>query len=117
MKRGVIVSSLVLLLVIVGVVLWLYGSRARNRCDDYAYIPDGIFTKQMDSPATLWEYYSAMQEVPFSCLDSSTEAYRFLFIPSFDSPASIRIWRDGNHNFVAIKQLRKLAFRNMVERI
>jgi hypothetical protein len=109
MKRGVIVSSLVLLLVIVGVVLWRYGSRdssrARNRCDDYAYIPDGIFTKQMDSPATLWEYYSAMQEAPFSCLDSRTEAYRFLFIPSLDSPASIRVWRDGNHSFVAIKQL------------
>jgi hypothetical protein len=46
-----------------------------------------------------------MQEAPFACLDSRTEAYRFLIVPSFDPPASIRIWREGNHSFVAIKQL------------
>jgi len=109
MKRAIIVSSLALFLIPIGIAVWravgAIDSRSRNRCDSVAYIPDGIFNQQIDSPATLREYYSAMQEAPFSCLDSSTEAYRFLIIPSSDSPASIRVWREGNRSFIAIKQL------------
>ena len=108
MKRA-ISGPIVFLLIAGGFIIGLSDSRDssgfRNRCDDLAYIPDGVFTKQMDSPATLKEYYSSMQEWPFSCLERNTEAYRFLYIPSFDSPASIRVWRKGNHSFVEVKQL------------
>ena len=101
MKRILIGSLLLFLLLSVGIGLWFYTSRAQSRCDG-AYIPAGIITRAEHVPA----YYSALQEAPLSCLNSRNEAYRFLFIPSFDSPASIRIWREDNHSFVAIKQLR-----------
>jgi len=44
-------------------------------------------------------------ETPFSCLDERTEAYRFLIVPSFDPPASIRISRDGNQKVMVVRQL------------
>jgi hypothetical protein len=104
MKRILIASLLLFLLSSVGIGLWFYISRARSHCDG-SYIPAGIITNGILTkhvPA----YYSAMQEAPLSCFNSRTETYRFLFIPSWDSPASIRIWREENHSFVAIKQLR-----------
>jgi hypothetical protein len=46
-----------------------------------------------------------MMETSFSCLDERTEAYRFLVIPSFEPPASIRISRQGNENVMVVRQL------------
>jgi hypothetical protein len=53
----------------------------------------------------IFEFYYAMQEMPFSCLDENAEAYRFLFIPTFESPVSVNVWREGDHKYIALRQL------------
>ena len=42
-----------------------------------------------------------LEELPV-CVD---ESYRFIWIPSFHSPISIRIWRSGKKQFLVTKQL------------
>ena len=36
------------------------------------------------------------------CVD---ESYRLIWIPSFDSPVMVRVWRSGNKSFMDAKQL------------
>src|SRR6266536_3420670 len=87
MKRGVIVSSLVLLLVIVGVVLWLYGSRARNRCDDYAYIPTGSSLNRWIRLPRFGNIIPLCRKCPFLALTLAPKLIVFyLFHPSIRQP-------------------------------
>jgi hypothetical protein len=73
-----------------------------RRCGD-AYVPAEAFNRRESEGIA--EYYSSMQEWPFSCLDEEVETYRLLFIPSFETPASIRVWQEGGRKFIELRQL------------
>jgi len=92
------------LLIVSTAACWLRQSPAQQ-CVDNVYFPKEMFILQQDRIARIQAYYSGMTETPFSCLDEGTEAYRFLFIPSFDRAASILISRQANQKVMVVKQL------------
>jgi hypothetical protein len=80
-------------------------SPAQKQCLDNVYFPKEVLSLRPDRAARLQAYYSGMMESPFSCLDERTEAYRFLIVPAFEPPASIRISRAGTQKVMVVRQL------------
>ena len=97
--------ALTLLIAVTTAACWLRQTPAQKQCVDNVYFPKELFRLQQDRAARIQAYYSAMTEIPFSCLDEGTEAYRFLIIPSFEPAASIRISRQGNQKVMVVRHL------------
>ncbi len=55
------------------------------------------------------KFYPSLQESPLPCLDVDVEAYRLLYISSFEGPASVRIWRQGDLKFIEQSQLHEIG--------
>ena len=87
--------------------LWPAPSTSPKICLYDSYIPIGTLSPWDSKYIT--EFYSAMLEQPFSCLDENTEAYRLLYVPAFETPASIRVWRDGGRKFIELRQLASIG--------
>jgi hypothetical protein len=106
-KRTIQIAACVVLLFIAVTVaaLWRQQSPAQKRCVDNVYFSSEVLGLRQDKAARIQALYSAMMETPFSCLDERIEAYRFLFIPSFEPAASIRISREGNQKVIVVRQL------------
>jgi hypothetical protein len=106
-KRTIQIAAGVLLLFIGVTVaaLWRRQSPAQKRCVDNVYFPAEELGLRQEKAARIQVFYSAMMEAPFSCLDERIEAYRFLILPPFDPPASIRISRDGTQKVMVVRQL------------
>jgi hypothetical protein len=52
------------------------------------------------------QLFSVFQELPLYALpDCVDEAYSLTWIPSFDSPVLVRVWRSGDQAFMVAKQL------------
>src|SRR5688572_11193856 len=50
--------------------------------------------------------FSAFQELPLYAMpDCVDEAYSLTWIPSFDAPVSVRVWRSGDRGFMVAKTL------------
>ena len=76
-----------------------------KRCAESTYFPVGVFG---DNPRrTEWfsKYLATQNEPTFSCLGEDVEVYRLLYLPAFDSPTSIRVWRQQGQYWMTIKQL------------
>jgi hypothetical protein len=106
-KRTIKIAACVLLLFIGVTVaaLWRRQSPAQKQCLGKIYFSAEALGLQQNKAARIEAFYSAMREAPFSCLDERTEAYRFLFVPSFNPAASIRISRDGTQKVMVVRQL------------
>jgi hypothetical protein len=102
-KLKIAAIGLSLLIGLITTALWLSRPTSPKRCIYDPYLPVGIFNQNQGRVVT--EFYSAMQEEPFSCLDKDVEAYRFLLIPSFEPPACIRVWREGHQKYLELRQL------------
>jgi hypothetical protein len=89
----------------IGVAVYVKHRAHARRCAESSYFPAGVFGENNRRAEWLSNYYSAQGEPTFSCLDEDVEAYRLLFLPSFDFPTSIRIWRERDQYFMTIKQL------------
>src|SRR5688572_30154993 len=112
MKRITLRLAVTVLTFIIGLAvagLWLSKSTTPKKCIHDPYFPAGAFSQRIDRKDWITEFYSALQEQPFSCLDDDIEAYRFLFIPSFEPPASIRVWREGGQRFIELRQLSRVG--------
>lgn len=88
----------------IGFAAYLKQRSRANRCAQASYFPNGMFHDERRS-GWLSKYYAAQLEQPFTCFEDQAEVYRLLFVPSFEHPTSIRIWREGNQYQMAIKQL------------
>jgi hypothetical protein len=113
MKRttlGVAVATLTFLIGFSATAVWLNRSHAPKRCVSDSYFPGGVLGRPEGKAKLLGEYYSALMESPFSCLDEEAEAYRFLFMPSFDPAISIRVWRAGGQKYITVKQLSGIGY-------
>lgn len=88
----------------VGVAAYLKQRSRSKRCAQASYFPNGMLRQDR---RTEWKtrYYAAMLEQPFTCFEDDEEVYRLLFLPSFEYPTSVRIWRNGDQYRMAIKQL------------
>jgi len=106
-KRTIQIAAFVLLLFIGMTVaaLWRRQSPAQKQCVDNIYFPAGALGLQQYKAARIQAFYSAMMEPPLSCLDERNETYRFLIVPSFEPPASMRISRDGTQKVMVVRQL------------
>jgi hypothetical protein len=106
-NRTIQIAGCVLLLLIgvTVVALWHRQSPTQKQCVDNIYFSAEALGLQQYKAARIQAFYSAMMETPFACLDEPTEAYRFLIVPSFDPPASIRISRDGTQKVMVVRQL------------
>jgi hypothetical protein len=52
------------------------------------------------------QLFTAFQEIPlYSMPDCVDEAYGLTWIPSFDAPVLVRVWRSGNRSFMIAKEL------------
>lgn len=107
LKRFVIGFAVAALTLAVGIGAAAYlKQRARaKRCAQASYIPNGMLRQDR---RTEWrtKYYAAMLEQSFTCFEGDAEVYRLLYLPAFEYPTSIRVWRDGNQYQMAIKQLK-----------
>ncbi len=106
LKRFVIgfVVAVLTLAAGVGVAAYLKQRARTNRCAQASYFPNGTLRQDTRTEFKA-KYYAAMLEKPFACFEEDEEVYRLLYLPSFEYPTSIRIWRDGNQYQMAIKQL------------
>ncbi|HEX2269944.1 MAG TPA: hypothetical protein VHH35_10430 [Pyrinomonadaceae bacterium] len=88
----------------IGVASWFKQRSRANRCAQASYFPNGILRQDRRAE---WRtrYYAAMLEQPFTCYEEDAEVYRLLYLPSFEHPTSIRIWRNGNQYQMTVKQL------------
>jgi len=111
MKQIPLKLATIVLTLIVGLaaVLWFSKSSNSKGCIDAQYFPEGAFSKREGRLNWITEFYSAMQEQPLSCLHEDVEAYRFLFLPSFEPPASIRVWREGDRKYIELRQLSSIG--------
>ncbi|MBA2340923.1 MAG: hypothetical protein H0V88_11045 [Pyrinomonadaceae bacterium] len=100
-----IVIALLTFIIGTAAAFWFYQSTSSKRCAYDNYFPVGAFSQSDRKVEWITQFYSAMMESPLSCLDEDTEAYRFLFLPSFEPPASVRIWREGDQKYIEVKQL------------
>lgn len=100
---GIVVAAFTLSVGIGGAVYLKQRSKAK-RCAQASYFPNGMLPNDRRAE-WMGKYYAAQLEQPFTCFDDKTEVYRLLFLPAFEYPTSIRIWRDGNQYQIAIKQL------------
>jgi hypothetical protein len=89
----------------IGVAVYVKHRAQVKRCAESNYFPAGVFGANNRTGEWVSKYYTAQGEPTFSCLDDDVEAYRLLFIPSFESPTSIRIWREGEQYWMTVKQL------------
>ena len=69
------------------------------RYDEYVIAKN---LRENDDP----QLFSAFQELPlYSLPDCVDEAYSLTWIPSFDSPVLVRVWRSGDRVFMVAKRL------------
>ncbi|HKR12458.1 MAG TPA: hypothetical protein VJT15_10395 [Pyrinomonadaceae bacterium] len=99
-----IVAAVITLSVGIGVASYLKQRLRAKRCAQASYFPNGVLPNDIRSE-WMGKYYAAQLEQPFTCFGDDAEVYRLLYIPAFEYPTSIRIWRDGNQYQMAIKQL------------
>ena len=52
-----------------------------------------------------WEFLTNFQEIPLKEYEKADETYRLLWVPTFDPPTVIRIWRAGDDHFITVKRL------------
>lgn len=88
----------------IGAAIYLKHRSKAKRCAQASYFPNGVLSDERKGER-LARYYAVQMEQPFTCFEEDAEVYRLLFLPSFEYPTSIRIWRDGNQYQMAIKQL------------
>jgi hypothetical protein len=111
MKHIPIKISAAILTFLVGLTasaIWL--SKPHQRFADDIYFPIGTFGVRENKMNWTAKFYSsglaAMEEQPLQSLDDGeSEAYRFFFLPSFDPPISIRVWKTGKQRYISVKQL------------
>jgi len=89
----------------IGVAIYVKQRAQAKRCAESHYFPAGAFGDNPRRAEWLSNYLAAQHEPTFSCLDEDVEAYRLLYTPAFDSPTSIRIWRQQDQYWMTIKQL------------
>ena len=89
----------------IGLTVYLKHRAHEKRCTGSSYFPAGVFGENTRQAEWLSKVYLAQGEPTFSCLDENVEAYRLLYLPAFESPTSIRIWRDHDKYWMTIKQL------------
>ncbi len=68
------------------------------------FIPDSEFSGNQKK---FWEtvLLSRFNELPLAAYsDTADEAYRFVLLPTFDAPVSIRVWRSKNEYFMTTKK-------------
>lgn len=74
------------------------------------YFPEGVFSsnKWQDRYKANWysKALAAMNEPSLSLPRANQkESYRLLWLPSFDHPVSVRLWRSGSRGYLVVKQL------------
>lgn len=90
----------------IGLAVYLKRRAHQKRCTESGYFTAPVFSEDNERKSDfLRRYLAAQQEPGFSCLDENIEAYRVLYIPAFDYPTTVRIWRDGDQYQMTIKQL------------
>jgi hypothetical protein len=82
--------------------------KSPSQCNYDAYFPVGAFSQPQGRADWFKKFYPSLMELPLSCLNEDIESYRLLFIPSFEGPASVRIWRQGDMKFVDPRQLHEI---------
>jgi hypothetical protein len=101
---GLLAAVLTLSLGIGSAIYVKHRARAK-RCAESTYFPARVFGDTSRKAEFLSKYLTALQEPTFTCLDDDTEVYRLLYLPAFDYPTSIRVWRNGEQRMMTIKQL------------
>lgn len=88
----------------IGTAIYVKQRSRTNRCAEASYFPAGVLAHER---RTEWmgKYYAAVTEQSFTCFEDNAEAYRLLYLASFENPTSIRIWRDGDRYQMTVKQL------------
>ena len=90
----------------IGLAVYLKRRAHDKRCSESSYFAAPLFSEGDERRSVfLRRYLEAQQERGFSCLDENIEAYRVLYIPAFDYPTTVRVWRDGDQYQMTIKQL------------
>ena len=88
----------------VGVALYLKQRAHAKKCAESTYFAPSAFGDNRKAEL-LGKYYAALREPTFSCLDEDIEVYRLLYLPAFESPTAIRVWREEGKYWMTIKQL------------
>ena len=89
----------------IGLALYVKQRARAKRCAESSYFPAGVFGEHTRTAEMLGKYYAAQVEPTFTCLGEDVEVYRLLYIPAFESPTSIRVWREQDKYWMSIKQL------------
>src|SRR5262249_50082045 len=84
-------------------------SQNRKYCFEDPSFPEGALEQIEGNVALIQEYFSALQELPFSCLDNNVEVYRFLYVPQNEGPSLIRVWQEGDKKFCELKGLEHIG--------
>jgi hypothetical protein len=111
MKRmavRLVVPALTFLIGMAAATVWF--QKPYKRFADDIYFPVGIFLPREGGMNWVVKFYSsglaAMQEPPISTLEGDgVEVYRLLYLPAFEPPVAIRLWRDGGQAYMSVKQL------------
>ena len=100
---GLVIAALTLS-VGIGTAIYVKQRSRATRCTEASYFPAGMLAHER---RTEWmgKYYAAVTEQPFTCFEDNAEVYRLLYLPSFEYPTSIRVWRDGDRYQMTVKQL------------
>lgn len=89
----------------IGFAIYVKQRAQAKRCAESGYFPVGVLGDNPRRAEWLSKYLATQSEPTFSCLGEDVEAYRLLYIPAFDSPTSIRIWRQQDEYWMTLKQL------------
>ena len=77
--------------------------KPKGKCKfDDSYFPAGILGRHETNREFIIKLYSAMMEVPLICQGDEIEVYRFLFVPAFYSPISIRISQEKDQKLLIL---------------
>lgn len=89
------------------------GNTTNNPATDCAPVYDATLLARQIKPTDEPKLYASFEELPLyampACID---EAYGLTWIPSFNAPVMVRVWRTGDRYFMRAKQLDSRDWRN-----